>query len=306
MPPVVDPRPLLARLREQRGNPVLLCSSTLAADLVPPLYQGLRSMGGAERLDLVLSTYGGSVASTRQIALLIREFADRLSILVPQRARSAGTLLCLSADELVLSPFAELGPLDANMDATEAPAAGTPGFLSAEDIRAFPEMARDWFGVNRPEDGLQLLAMLSQRIFPASLSSFYRLDKLVRQVAGELLAYGLPDPTDEPKRSRIVEQLVTGYHAHDYVLTRADARRLGLPVVDPDPAEERLLWELAERLSRPYLGAGQASATGPATSDLPGPAESAAEPAGMVASVDFLACNVVRHGSGQPDWQIED
>jgi hypothetical protein len=294
MRPVAEVQPLLQRLQGHRGNPVLLCHSTLATDLLPVLYRGLRAVGSASRLDLVLSTYGGSVTATRQIALLLREFTDRLTILVPHRARSAGTLLCLSAEELVLSPIAELGPLDANMGATEAQQPGTPGVVSAEDIRAFPRMARDWFGVERPEDGLQLLAMLSQRIFPASLSAFYRLDKLIRQVAGELLEYQLPDPADEPLRTRIVDQLVSGYHAHDHVLTRRDVRQLGLRLADADPDEEQLLVQLAELLDR----AG-------AIEDAPADGAPASELTGIIAAVDFLACNGIRRGV-PAGWQVED
>ena len=293
MRPVAELQPLLKQLQDHRGNPVLLCHGTLASDLLPVLYRGLSSVGHTARLDLVLSSYGGSVTSTRQIALLLREFADRLTILVPHRARSAGTLLCLSADELVLSPFAELGPLDANMGATEVQAPGTPGFVSAADIQAFPRMARDWFGVDRPEDGLQLLAMLSQRIFPASLSEFYRLDKLIRQVAGELLAYQLPDPADEQLRARIVDQLVGGYHAHDYVLTRRDVHQLGLRLTDAGPDEERLLCQLAELLDH----------AGPALAD-DGPA---GELTGIIAAVDFLAYNAIRRGAPEDaQWQVED
>jgi hypothetical protein len=297
-PDIAELRSLLARLRASRGNPMLLCHSTLAADLVPVLYRCLHRVGPGERLDLVLSTYGGPVTSARQVALLLREFTGRLTILVPQRARSAGTLLCLAADELVLSAFAELGPLDANMGATESQTPGIPGTLSSEDIRAFPNMARDWFGVQRPEDGLQLLAMLSQRIFPASLASFYRLDKLIRQVADELLAFQLPA---EEHRARIVDQLVSGYHAHDYVLTRRDVRRLGLPVVDPEPDQEELLWGIARQLSRLELG--------------PVAAEDGSEVmvVGIIAAAGFLACNVVRQAGpdgsvagGQAHWEIEE
>ncbi|HEU5271735.1 MAG TPA: hypothetical protein VFU36_17550 [Jatrophihabitans sp.] len=282
----------LKQLQECRGNPALLCHSPLAGDLVPVLYQGLRSIGRTERLDLVLSTYGGSVTAARQLALLLREFTGRLTILVPHRARSAGTLLCLSADELVLTAVAELGPLDANSDAAEFPGPGMPGSISAEDIRAFPDLARDWFGVE--SDGLQLLALLSQRIFPASLASFYRMDRLIRQTAGELLEFPFPDPADEQLRARIVEQLVTGYHAHDYVLTRADVRRLGLPVSEPGPDADGLLWTIARQLDR--LGAQPAGSDGSI--------------AGLVAGVGFLACNVIRRPAGDaepgvPEWQVD-
>jgi Serine dehydrogenase proteinase len=302
MPEIAELESLLARLQASRGNPVLLCHSMLASDLVPVLYRCVHRLGRGERLDLVLSTYGGAVTSTRQIALLLREFTDRLTILVPQRARSAGTLLCLAADELVLSPFAELGPLDANMGATEAQAPGTPGILSAEDIRAFPGMAHDWFGVQRPEDGLQLLAMLSQRIFPASLSAFYRQDKLIRQVAEELLAFQLP--AEEQLRARIVDQLVSGYHAHDYVLTPRDAQRLGLRTAEAGPDEQELLWSIGRQLCRPELN----RAGGGTTGDGP-----AVEVAGIIASAGFLACNLIRRrvgadgslsDSGQAEWEI--
>lgn len=284
---------LLEQLQECRGNPALLCHTPLAGDLVPVLYQGLRSIGHTERLDLVLSTYGGSVTATRQIALLLREFTDRLTILVPHRARSAGTLLCLSADELVLTALAELGPLDANSDAAEFPGPGMPGSISAEDIRAFPDLARDWFGVE--SDGLQLLALLSQRIFPASLASFYRINRLIRQTAAELLEFPFPDPAEEQVRARIVEQLVAGYHAHDYVLTRTDVRRLGLPVSEPVPEVDGLLWALARQLDR----------FGP---EPDGSGSSDGSVAGLVAGVGFLACNVIRRADGEPgtaEWQVD-
>jgi hypothetical protein len=300
-PEVADLQSLLARLQTSRGNPTLLAQGWLATDLVPVLHRCLHRMGRAKRLDLVLSTYGGAVTSARQVALLLREFTDRLTILVPQRARSAGTLLCLAADEVVLSGFAELGPLDANMGATESQAPGIPGTLSSEDIRAFPSMARDWFGVQRPEDGLQLLAMLSQRIFPASLASFYRLDKLIRQVADELLAFQLP--ADEQVRARIVDQLVGGYHAHDYVLTRRDVQQLGLRAIEPNPDEEELMWAITRQLSRLELGTSQATAgDGPEVKVI-----------GIIAAVGFLACNVIRQAgpdgslsSGRAHWEIEE
>jgi hypothetical protein len=187
------------------------------------------------------------------------------------------------------------------MGATESQPPGIPGTMSSEDIRAFPSMARDWFGVQRPEDGLQLLAMLSQRIFPVSLASFYRLDKLIRQVAEELLAFQLP--ADEQLRARIVDQLVGGYHAHDYVLTRRDVQQLGLRVVEPGADEEELMWAIGRQLSRLELGDGQAIAEdGPEVRVI-----------GIIAAAGFIACNLIRQAgpdgslaSGQAHWEIAE
>lgn len=246
--------PQLSELEALRGNRVIVYASAITDDGVGILYECLRRRGRAERLDLVLSTPGGLVTTTRQMALLLREYARHLSILVPHRAKSSGTLLCLSANELVLGPMAELGPIDSQIGAAGPPPPDTPGAISAEDIRAFPRMAEDWFGVNREEDRLQVLALVAQRIFPTSLSSFYRFDRLVRQIANELLAYQLGDAEADSRR-RIVDQLVGGYDAHDYILTRGDARQLGLRVHDASPREESLLWDLLqacrERMDEP-------------------------------------------------------
>jgi Serine dehydrogenase proteinase len=294
--PLPDVSGLLEQLQQRRGRPAVFFHSPLTDDTVPILYGCLKRAGRRAGLDLVLSTVGGSITSTRQIAMLVREFTDSLSILVPYRARSAGTLLCLSADELVLGPLAELGPIDSIMGSQGAPAPDTPGTISAEDIRAFRSMAEDWFGIERAEDRLQVLALLAARIFPTSLSSFYRFDKLVREVAAELLEFWLAGAGHEADRNRIVDRLVSGYHSHDVVLTRRDVRALGLPAVDADPAEEELLWSLSQLVHR-----------GGEQSGMP-PAE---QLVGLIAATGFTARHVVRrsfeqgsdaqHRPGQPD-----
>jgi Serine dehydrogenase proteinase len=251
--------PLIEKLQASRKRPAVFFDAALTEDSVPVLYECLRKVGRREALDLVLSTRGGMITSTREAAMLLHEFAEHVAILVPFRARSAGTLLCLSADELVFGPLAELGPVDSTMDTEGVPPADAPGMISAQDILAFRDLAREWFGVDRPEDRLQVLALLATRIFPTSLSSFYRFDKLVREVAAELLAWQLPGQEQADLRSRIVGQLVSGYHSHDVVLTRRDARALGLRVSDATPEDEDTLWALAHAIPRPARTADPAS-----------------------------------------------
>jgi hypothetical protein len=277
---------LAARLQEARGHRVIFLHSPMTVDLLPVLYSCLRRAGYVDDLDLVLSTSGGTIASTRQIAMLLREFTRRLTILVPYRARSAGTLLCLSADELVLGPLAELGPIDSLMDAQGTAPPDAPGTISAEDIRAFRDLAEDWFGVTRAEDRLQVLALLATRMFPTSLASFYRFDKLIREVAAELLEWQLTGDERAKERESIVARLVGGYHAHDAVLCRRDVCRLGLRAVDATPDEEEILWALSQEV-RPI--------TAPAVRSFgePGGAQLAEGVTAIVAASDFCARHVV-------------
>lgn len=244
--------PQLGELQALRGAPVMVYSATINADAVRIVYECLRRVGPTPRLDLVLSTSGGLVTTARQLALLLREFTSHLTILVPEQVRSAGTLLCLSANELVLGPMAALGPIDAHIGSAGSPPPDAPGTISAEDIRVFRQMAEDWFGITREEDRLQVLALLSQRVFPTSLSSFYRSDKLIRRSAYDLLCYQLPN-VEEDVRQQIVNQLVSGYDGHDHIITRVEAQRLGLRVHFPSVQEEALLWELSRAMRQQFL-----------------------------------------------------
>jgi hypothetical protein len=243
--------PELSKLRKLRGNPAMVCFGLIDHDTPPQVYELLRGTTRMPRLDLVLITQGGLAAAARRLALLLHEYTERLTILVPHRAWSAGTLLCLAANELVLGPMAELGPLDPRIGAVRGSELrgdlleGTgPGVVSAEDIRAFRELAREWFGVDDPASRVQVLGLLSQRVSPVSLGGFFRADRLVRQIAAELLAFQLPDAAG---RAELVDRLVSGYHAHDHAITRSQARSLGLRVTDADADEESLLWDIAQR-----------------------------------------------------------
>ncbi|MER9642400.1 hypothetical protein [Mesorhizobium sp. M0239] len=67
----------------------------------------------SEKAILILVTNGGSGSAAFKIARLFQTFYDSFDIFVPAHCKSAGTLLALGANRLWMSPFAELGPIDA-------------------------------------------------------------------------------------------------------------------------------------------------------------------------------------------------
>ncbi|GAA3220850.1 SDH family Clp fold serine proteinase [Nonomuraea helvata] len=237
----------LAELERARGGrAVALLAGRLDAAHAYVLYECLRRRERAERLDLVLLTSGGDVDATRRIALLLHEHTDRLAVLVPDHAESAGTLLCLAADELVLGPMAQLGPIDPHISAVGEQVAA-PGRISAEDIRLLPLMAGEWFGLDERADRLEVFSAVSQRLFPTTLSTFYRADRNIRRAGRELIARQRPDLTEED-RARIIDELVSGYDSHGHAITRTEAAGLGLAVTRPSPGEEELMWRCTEPL----------------------------------------------------------
>lgn len=229
----------LARLRGTRV--VAFVVDRFQATDVYVLYDCLRRAGRSPRLDVVLHSDGGDVDVTRRIARLLHDHTDRLTVLVPDHARSAGTLLCLAAHELRLGPLARLGPIDPYLSSAVATARREADHVPAEDVRRFPEVAAAWFGQDHDAGRRAAFEAMAQRIFPATLTAFYRADRNLRRIAVELLEHQLPD--DAAARERIVDTLVSGYDSHTYAITRSDAQRLGLRAESAGAAEERHLWD---------------------------------------------------------------
>ena len=65
-------------------------------------------------LDLLLHTTGGSINAAEKLMGMMRNRVGtaKLRIIVPDFAKSAGTLMVLGADSVVMSDMSELGPID--------------------------------------------------------------------------------------------------------------------------------------------------------------------------------------------------
>lgn len=66
-------------------------------------------------IDLMLETNGGYTDATEKVVALLRVCAPDLRVIVPRRAKSNGTLVALAAQEIVMGPMSELGPIDPNI-----------------------------------------------------------------------------------------------------------------------------------------------------------------------------------------------
>lgn len=66
-------------------------------------------------IDVILETPGGSATSVEDIVQLLRNKFEKLSIIVPGRAKSAGTIFAMASDEILMNPSSALGPIDAQI-----------------------------------------------------------------------------------------------------------------------------------------------------------------------------------------------
>lgn len=233
------------------GRVIIFGASNLDIDMLPALYEALRRIGRVERLNVVIYCRGGAVNAARRIALLLHEFTDHLTFIVPHYCESAGTIMVLAAHEIIAGPLAIFSPIDPHLTAADAREGGPPA-LSSQDIRLFWKMSQDWFGLEQREAQARALPLLCDNIFPTTLTSFYRCTLELQDISNELLALHMSQSSPQV-RAKIAETLIFGFHSHTYALTRGDMSRIGLPITR-NPEVENAAWDAACEL-RTRIGA---------------------------------------------------
>jgi hypothetical protein len=110
------------QIREIEGatERTLICYISGAAGIVErddvlPLTDLLHRVKPGAKLDVMLHTLGGDVDAAEKIAGLLLKavgISGELRLIVPDCAKSAGTLISLAARSVVMSDTSELGPID--------------------------------------------------------------------------------------------------------------------------------------------------------------------------------------------------
>ena len=80
-----------------------------------------------EQLAIILTTTGGSSTAVERYVNIIRKHYNKIIFIIPDYAYSAGTIFCMSGDEIWMDYFSVLGPIDPqirNKDGKFVPALG--------------------------------------------------------------------------------------------------------------------------------------------------------------------------------------
>ena len=68
-----------------------------------------------DSIDVLIETPGGNAEVVEDIARLLRSRFHNIGFIVPGWAKSAGTILAMAGDEILMGPSSALGPIDAQM-----------------------------------------------------------------------------------------------------------------------------------------------------------------------------------------------
>jgi ClpP class serine protease len=179
------------------------------------ILRAIKLTGGDVPIDLILHTPGGLVLAAEQIARALCRHPAKVTVFVPHYAMSGGTLIALAADSIIMDENAVLGPVDPQLG--QYPAVS---ILRAVEQKPIAEV----------DDQTLILADMARKAL-----------RQVRQTVIDIVK--LNDLAPE-RAEPIAEMLSSGVWTHDYPITVAEARELGLPIDTDLPREVYQLMSL--------------------------------------------------------------
>lgn len=185
-----------------------------------------RSLG----LDLLLHTPGGNVAATESLVHYLRQmFGTDIRVIVPQLAMSAGTMIALSSDRILMGKHSSLGPIDPQLG-------GMPAHGIVEEFNSAMK------AVNEDPATVAIWQPIIAKYPPTIIGEAQKAITWSQAMVTDWLETGMfrnePDPAAAAKR--VVDEL--GSHeltlSHDRHIHADRALELGVKIemLEDDPA----------------------------------------------------------------------
>lgn len=224
---------LYQQLANQRKSKILAIitgdraglETQIAPDLVDLVGGLLDHYEGAETISLYVYTRGGDTLAGWSLVNLLREFCDKLEIIIPSKCHSTGTLIGLGADKLVMTKQATLSPIDPSVNTPLNPLVPNSNQrlpVSVEDVAGFIDMARQEGGLKGASIA-PVFMKLAEAVNPIVLGRVLRARAQIKDLARKLLTSHM---SDSQQIKRIIDHLCVEAGSHDYSIYRTEARKL--------------------------------------------------------------------------------
>lgn len=184
-----------------------------------------------EKLDLFLHSPGGFLDSAYKIIRICKEYCKEFNVIIPLAAKSAATVIALGANEIVMTVFAELGPIDPIIQHPYKPNVRVPARSIKDFFTFLASTETDKIVVDT-----QFKTQMSSILDPYLIGSYQTALNSSKQIAEILLKENALKDRPE-KVSDAVKMLTEYYYSHSYVIDRNEARNIGLNVVNSDSVE---------------------------------------------------------------------
>ena len=185
------------------------------------ILRAIRLTPSDQPIDFILHTPGGLVLAAEQIAHALAEHKGKVTVFVPHYAMSGGTLIALTADEIVMDPNAVLGPVDPQI-----------GDMPATSIVRLLEQ--------KPKNQIsdEMLVLIDVATKARLQVATFLTDVLLKHLS-------------KGDATRLAAVLSDGHWTHDFPITVEAAKQLGLPVSTEMP---KIIYELMDLYPQSGIG----------------------------------------------------
>ena len=246
-PPVLFERTqaIIAQIEaELRGPLITYWNSTngsICSNDVVGMYGITKSVGKVPHLYLFIKSTGGFGEASLRMIHLLRQFADKLTALVPLECESAATMLALGADEILMGPLAQLSAVDTSLthDLSPIDRDNDRVKVSQDELARVVRLWREQAG----DDKANPYGALYGHVHPLVIGAVDRASALSTRLCVDILSYHL---RDRKRAEEISNILNSAYPSHSYPITIREAQRIGLNAGPLGEPINRLLLELNE------------------------------------------------------------
>ena len=209
------------------------------------IFEFVDSLGKQDCLDLYILSSGGFAHPAYKIARLFQNYSKkRFSVLIPYYAKSAATILSLGADEIIMGPTSELGPIDPQFSINNGSAPISALTLKesldyiTREIKKDPKMA-------------PLYVPLLDKVNLMEFGHFEREIESAKQYGEALLTSRKVNKLSNEEAKKTANKFVQQYKTHGFVIDGQMASHLLKDTINLISSKEEL-WQCMWQLHNTY------------------------------------------------------
>ena len=206
------------------------------------------------KLDLILTSPGGSAEAAESIMGYLRTQFDHIRVIVPVAAMSAATMMALSADEIVMGTHSQLGPIDPQFTIQTPDGPRTaPGQAIIDQFEQAKIECQD--PANIPA-WVPLLRGLAPGLLAVCASARALAEEFARRALAAHMFAGESDAENKAEAAAAWFANFSAFKSHGRRVSRDDAREQGIKIIDleDDPVLQDLVLSVYHSMRLTFSG----------------------------------------------------
>ncbi len=204
----------------------------------------LHNVEAGKDLDLLLHTGGGDIDAAEKLISMVRTRVglSELRIIVPDFAKSAGTLMAMGADRILMSDSSELGPIDPQITLKDE-----HGNFIRHSVQNYLDAYESYVKALKTNPNDVSAQIMLGKLDPATVKLFESVRDRARTLAENQLKLGM-FRNSTGNFTKVASDLLDtkSWQSHGQMISHLDAAQIGLNVDYLDPMSEQWqsYWQL--------------------------------------------------------------